>query len=100
MTKAHIFLGFPLDDACAAALEGLDPAFKKLYIQDDAAYLQEIVHNEQRYLGKIVMQTESLDALELLQDNIYSLLKKLVPDYPFRDEPLQLFPILDTIHGS
>ena len=100
MTKAALFLGIPLDEVCVAALNALDPAFKQLYIQDEATCLNEIIHQEQRYLGKKILQAESLAALELVQDNIYSLLKKLLPGYPFSEIHLQLLPILENHHAN
>lgn len=88
-----LFLGYPVDSGFEKALNGVDPAIVSLFIQDGEDYLHEVRYQGARYLGKQVSQIADFEQLELLETNIYSLLKKVVPDYPYHQKQLLIFPI-------
>lgn len=95
MLKAELFIGFPVTFECASALDQVAPEMRQLFIQHESGeYLQEVVYGETRYLAKSVGETADVAALPLLERNIYSLLHRLIPDYPFEATPLVLFSLL------
>ncbi len=95
--EVELFYGFPVTQAYREILEGLDKRIFELYVRNDDAYLQDIEHNGSRYLGKSIGPIVELSTLELLQLNIYSLLKKLAPDFHYETVPLRLVPIVGVI---
>lgn len=93
MFSVELFLGFPLDSSFISALGKLDPREVGVFIRDGDQYLQEVTYREQRYLGKYVGEMSSIESLELIESNVFSLLKKLIPDYPYKEVSLSLFPV-------
>lgn len=91
MYSANLFLGFPVDSKYASLLDSVKSHF---ILNEEGSYLQEITHHNKRYLGKMVGNLSDLSSLELLESNIYSLLKKLIPHYPYEEIPLKLFSVL------
>jgi hypothetical protein len=96
MYNARLFLGFPKEHELNFALQKINPALLSAFIQGDENYLKEIVYEKKKYLGKYISNPADLQTLELLQENIYSLLKRLIPDYPYQNTPLSLLPILEA----
>lgn len=86
-----LFLGFKVEDSFAAEISKLDQKYVDLYVKTDEAYLQWITYEKIRYLGKPIGKKTDVKTLELLEKNIYSLLKKLVPSYHYSSLPLSLF---------
>lgn len=93
--RPRLFLGFCVDPAFQTLYSQLSPEKKALFIQKGDAYLQEHFHEDRLYLGKFIEGTSDVPALELLSLNIFSLLKKLVPDYPYQKTQLWLIPVID-----
>lgn len=98
--EVELFFGFPLNEQFLEALQNMDKRLYDLYVQKGDAYLQRFEYEGRSYLGKPVGSISEISTLELLQLNIYSLLKKLVPDFPFDLTPLQLIPIVNTLESS
>lgn len=93
MSDVALFLGFPIDDEFSNHLNGVDPKILKIFIRSDTSdYLRELEHRGQRFIGKEVGPISDINILPLLQTNIYSLLKKIVPSYPCENIALTLFP--------
>ena len=86
----RLFLGFPVDDMFARQLENVPDALLNSFISEGDNYLQNIEDNGVRYLGKFSNPCTELRDLELLESNIYSLLKKIEPNYSFHHTPLVL----------
>lgn len=86
-----LFLGFPIDTSFSLSLKKVSPEIRSLFIQED--YLQEICYKNVSYLGKQIGQKTDLTALDLTQNHILSLLRKLVPNYPYDTKNLLLFVI-------
>jgi hypothetical protein len=97
MFEVKIFLGFPVEVHLDSMLKEIDPKFLDLFIRKDDTYLQEITHGEKRYLGKFAGKIGTIPSLELLEKNIYSLLRKILPDYPYQETSLVLFPAQDLM---
>lgn len=98
MFKVNLFLGFPVDDLYVKALENVNPMVVAQFINEEEGYLSDIMHSNMRFLGKNVGTVVVLPKLELLEANIYSLLKKLVPDFPYQEAPLYLFPLENKLY--
>lgn len=93
MFESKLFLGFPVHGEFAKKFHELDPEIIEIFIQADSAYLEKTTFKETLYLGKYVQDISNLQSLEQLESNVYSLLKKIVPGYPFEETPLLLFPL-------
>lgn len=90
--KFQLFLGFLVDEIFRSALEEVDEEVKIFFIQNDENYLQRVRHNGVLYLGKFLGHKSDLESLRSVEENIYSLLSRLVPNYDFKKTPLRLFP--------
>lgn len=93
MSEVKLFLGYAIDRQFADLLAETKPQFAALFINAEENSLCEVQHNGIYYLGKFPPQNCDLSMLHLLEDNIYSLLNKLIPEYPFQKVPLLIFPI-------
>ena len=99
MYQVTLFLGFPVDPPFASSLAALDPATVGLFIDDkEQNYLCSLDFEGKRYLGKYAGDLSTLTDLELLQNNIYSLLNRLVPASPCRSIPLSLLAVPASQH--
>ena len=94
MLEVALFLGFPVDRAYARSMEAVDPTLLELFFHNsnDCDYLSEVTNDGVRYLGKYAGENNRVADIALLQNNIYSILKKLIPDYTYETVPLILFP--------
>ncbi len=77
-----------MDALFSKQMDALNPNLVKQFIQKNGEYLNEINQDGIRYLGKEMGSIVSFQQLELSEANIYSLLKKLVPDFPYNECPL------------
>ncbi|NGX57783.1 MAG: hypothetical protein K940chlam3_00678 [Chlamydiae bacterium] len=93
--KVDLFLGYPVSQELAALIDSIPADRRDLYIQSTGEYLTEIQIDNHRYLGKSCGNLSELENLTLLEENIYTLLEKVVPDFPYTETPLTLFPITD-----
>lgn len=96
MYSAKLFLGFPVDQEFSFHLQKVNPHLTSLFIQKSGQYLEEVNFKGVSYLGKYAENVTDSSELELLEANVYSLLKKLVPDYSYEKVPLLLFPVLNS----
>lgn len=90
---AQLFLGIPVDALLAEKLAIIPPQILQLYICEGDNYLQKIEDHGISYLGKHIENCVELSSLQLLEANVYSLLKKIVPDYPYHATPLVILAI-------
>ena len=91
---SHLFLAFPLRPDYISNLELVPIALRALYIRNlDENYLSEISHKGQRFLAKNLGSLIDFQALESAQIHIYSVLKKLIPDFPYNSHPLVLLAL-------
>lgn len=94
MFDTILFLGFPLSDSYHQALLQLPAAERELFIQNQASpYLQQIKSEEIVYLGKCLGPSIEMAALEISSAHIYSLLKKLIPHFPYEQYSLCLLAL-------
>lgn len=95
--EAHLFLGFPIDDDFDQHLKKVDTQLLEHYVGNGDDYLKEVFFHNTRYLGKFAGRGSHLADLDLLEENIYSLLKKIVPQYPYEETSLVLFPATEEL---
>src|SRR5690606_17887881 len=98
MFNAKLFLGFPVDRLFSQELEKIPRPLLERFIGERGEYLVEVQHEGLRFLGKPCPAQVSLQELEQLELNIYSLLKKLVQVVPYNEAPLYLFPLLEPMN--
>ncbi len=89
----RLYLGFPLNSSYQAALDRASLPLKSLLIQSASDYLEPVAHAGQLYLGKFLDPIVELSSLEASQRHIFSLLSRLVPDYPYKSQSLVLLAI-------
>ena len=84
-----LFLGLPVDAHCAKNLESLDPLTRELYIsKHQESYLCEVEFCGIKYLGKFIGEITTIVDLKLLEKNIYSIFRKIIPNYLCETIPL------------
>lgn len=89
-----LFLGFPVDPLFAKQLQKVDPVLIKNFIgQKD--FLQKREFEGMEFLGKEIKTLETLAGVSLVEEHIISLLSRLVPDFPYSETPLYIFPLAD-----
>lgn len=93
MFSFRLFFGLPLDPQFSSALEKVNPQQLACFIREGDEYLQKINHEGVGYLGRFVGKSTSLTELELLEGNIISLLKRLVPDHSYEGVSLVLISL-------
>lgn len=91
---SHLFLGFAVDSSFQKSFNLLNLITKELFIQKNDAYLQEYFFNETLFLGKYLEKKTDLNQISLFSSNIYSLLKKIVPNYSYDQSDLWLIPVI------
>jgi len=91
---SHLFLGFAVDSSFQKSFDLLNLKDKALFIQENDAYLQEYLFNEALFLGKYLEKKSDLNQINLFSLNIYSLLKKIVPNYSYDQSDLWLIPVI------
>jgi hypothetical protein len=97
MFFAKLFVGIPIQDSFAEQFSKSNPQLIDIFIKrNNPEYLQEVEQNGIVYLGKSIQTACDIVSLDLIQANILSLLKKIVPDYSYSDVRLVLFPIVET----
>lgn len=94
MFESILFLGFKVEQHYSIELAALNPDLLKLYTHSPSDYLEEIVQDNQRFLGKFLDNPCDLNTLELTKLHIYSVLKKLVPAHSYDKSELWLIPLI------
>ena len=84
--STQIFVGVPVSSGINEFLNSVDPLLKDLLIQSNDTYLREIEYQDQKYLGKFAGTVSSIQSVELLKDNVLSLLKKLFITLPLEEK--------------
>lgn len=96
MFKRELFLGYPIDPHYEQELADLNPQLLAFFIKPRGDYLQRIIYLESHYLGRIISSPATLSDIEKMHPHIYSLLRRLIPDYPYERNPLWLFPLVEV----
>jgi hypothetical protein len=89
----QLFLGFPLSDIYLSQLSQLSPELCSVFIKNHSDYLHQVEIEGKIYLGKYLGPFVDFSSLELIQNNIYSLLKRLIANYPYESYPLVLLAV-------
>ncbi len=93
MPQVELFIGFKITEEFALKLIQIPAGMRDLYIQKNPNYLTEIQFENVHFLGKKCGELMDIDSLELAEKNIYSLLGKLIPGYPYDQNPLTIFSV-------
>lgn len=97
MLTLALFLGLPITAPIEDALATINPELRHLFISDHPeSYLKEVTFEGGLYLGKVLGEKVTLDELQLLEQNILSILNKLLPFQLEGDLPLVLFAFLSS----
>lgn len=89
-----LFIGFPLSEDYQFELDQVPSAVKGIFISDHPSdYLQKVTREGIVYLGKKVESPFDLMQSDSTKANIFSLLNKLVPDYPYDEQSLYLMAL-------
>jgi len=96
--SGELFLGFPVDPVFKNELKKANAHLVAAFIQgegdqENGDYLCEVMHQGMQFFGKFLGKIAELQQIELLEMHIYSVLKKLVPNFPYEEIPLYVFPI-------
>lgn len=94
MVSSRLFFGFIVQEAFASKLLFVPKDLESFIIQNEEPYLYKVSHEGNIYLGKYVKSELNLAELQLVETNIFSLLKKLIPDYDYESSELYLIPII------
>lgn len=87
-----LFVGFEMTPAFAAELEGANPCAVLLFMHgEEKSYLTVVNRGGREWIGKVAETPLETGQIELLQANIYSLVKRLVPSFNPQKNPLHLF---------
>jgi hypothetical protein len=100
MFDYQLFIGFPKDPLFEKELQKANKHLIDQFIRSNGEYLEEINHQGMSYLGKKLGKLSQFSEIVLIEANIYSILKKLVPDFPYDETPLILFPIPESPHAK
>src|SRR5262245_51347918 len=94
MESHQLFLGFPLTPSLEKALQAANPAFVKLFISETidlpTDYLHLVIHEGERYLGKLLGPYVPLLHFELAAANLYSVAQKVIHPINSSRAPLLL----------
>ncbi len=94
MFDYQLFLGLPLSTAYQQELGQLPASMRDIFIQTSVSpYLQQVENEGAIYLGKYLGSSVEASLLDALQAHVYSLLKKLIPHYPYEEHPLVLLAL-------
>lgn len=96
MFECNLFLGFKIDAKLSKELSQNSPTFLELFIQNHHDYLQKVNFNDAVYLGKLIGDKIELSNIELIKNNIHSLVSRLAPNYPIQQSNLELFSLIQT----
>lgn len=95
MFEYCLFFAFRLNEQDRNALNKVPNLVKDLFISNRSSdYLQVIEVDGNFYLGKFLAECFSSAALETIGKNIHSLIKRLLPGYPFDESSLILLSVL------
>lgn len=98
MVNDRLFLGLCLSPSLEFSLKECPPAIFNLYVNhNDSAYLQKVSLSGQTYLGKLIDSPLVFSELEMIKENIYSLLKCLNPDEQWEKNELFLHVLSEKI---
>ena len=95
MISVELFLGFPCNPEYLSMYQEIPEAFAKVFVGENelGTNLQKITTETGVFLGKKIGKEADVERLKNLEENIYSILKRLTPDFPVKETSLMLFPV-------
>ena len=96
MLEVCLFLGFHVDDDLEAKLKKTSPHLVKYFINNSTdEYLHDIQYQDKRFIGKKLSNIVETEKIKLLENNIHSIVSKLVTKYDRSKYPLKVITIND-----
>jgi hypothetical protein len=93
MFDDHLFLAFPVTLDFSIQLNEVPLAIRSLFIQNDEQYLLALEFEGQSFLAKNLGEIVDFQALEAASLHLYSILKRLVPNFPYETHSLLLLAL-------
>jgi hypothetical protein len=94
MLTVYLFFGFQTDDSFIEHLNEANPHLKKLFITNSTqTQLVHITHNNQKYLGRFLVNNFPFTRLYTTGDNIQSIVRRMIPEITNSQIPLEIFPV-------
>ena len=93
--ERKFFFGYLVEDVYQNLLSSVNNSLLDLYIKNGGEYLQEEIFQNKRYLGCYSSSPADIPHLELLESHIFSLLKRIIPNHPYDNSSLVLFPVVE-----
>ena len=75
-----IFIGFKLDTSLSRQLESLSGAEKRYVSNDSSEFLRICWLGQDRYVGKLIHERLTIERVDDISRNIFSILSRLCPD--------------------
>lgn len=88
--EPELYLGLGIDKDLFDALQKIDPKIYSYYTHQ-LQYLVEMEFSQEKFLAKKIGNRIDYSDLILLESNLLSILKKLLPSYNFNSELFTLF---------
>ncbi|MCE2982388.1 MAG: hypothetical protein LW832_02365 [Parachlamydia sp.] len=89
MFDFQLFLAFPTNDSFI----NIDPFLFRTFVNDEGLYLQDLMYNNYRFLGKKLAEPLEVGDLESLGFHLLSLLQKLNPEHVYDPQSFVLLAI-------
>ena len=94
LLERELFLGFEVHEKYQNQLAQVNPYLLTMFVNNENPdYLQKATTEKGTFFGKKLGKLTKLDTFDQTSDNIYSFLKKIVPNYSYEEETLFLFSI-------
>lgn len=89
-----------MDAAYEQKLATVNPPLLALFTSGGEEYLESREHQGRPYFGKTLGGSIDLPRLELVQGNVLSILRRLVPDYAYESVPLCVIAYPTSLSSS
>jgi hypothetical protein len=93
MPDQLLFCGVKLTPRLKAGLAQAPQTLKDQFIGNPSGDLLVVSYLQEDYLGKPVGAKSDYTSLELVESHIHSVLKKLMPDFDYRQHPAVLLTV-------
>ena len=96
MYEASLFVGVEVTSELKDDLKLSHQGAYKIFVNNGDEYLKECTHLEKKYLGKFLGGSIKTDSLNLMKENVESLLKRLSENFNFEQNKLSVLSVMET----
>lgn len=100
MKQYELFFGFCLDEAFMKDLAKANPYQVSIFLGPKSEHLAVREAHGKRWAGKVLEPNCSTENLDVLQEHITSIARKLVPTAQFKTRPALLLAVESVADGS